>query len=97
MLNESIIKKESYIAGYNKPIMTAQHFKDCIWDKFQKSKRFTPSDSSNILDSQKGRNQMSYIAQITETYTAMLCFIHFKGLQPNYLDWMKLWQNWQKQ
>ena len=52
--------------------MTARHFKDRIWDKFQKSKRETPSKTSHCLDSQQGKNQKSYITQLTETYPTML-------------------------
>ena len=38
VLGEAIIKKESYIAGYTKPIYSSGYFRDKIWEKFEKSK-----------------------------------------------------------
>ena len=36
VLGETIVRKESYIAGYNKPIFSSNHFYDRFWDKFKK-------------------------------------------------------------
>ena len=72
ILAEAIIKKECYIAGYKKVVFTARHFKDRIWDKYEKSKRLTPSMTSHVLDNKQGHNRMSYVNQISDAYPTML-------------------------
>ena len=72
VLAEAIIKKESFVAGFDKPIMSARHFKDRIWDNYKKSMRTKPSMTSHILDNHRGENRMSYVAQIMKKYPTML-------------------------
>ena len=71
-LGNAIIRKECYIAGYEKPVITSRHFKDRIWDKYYKSRRLTPSVTSHVLDNKRGQNRMSYVAQISNMYPTML-------------------------
>ena len=72
VIAKAIIQKESYIAGFVKPIFSARHFVERIWYPFQDSKRKGSSTISRQFKVQLGQNRVSYVRKIELEHPQLL-------------------------
>ena len=72
ILAEAILKRESYTAGYNKPIVTPTHFHKYIWSKYDNEARMNPGNAPYVLQNKRGENRVRYLNVIMDQYPTFL-------------------------
>ena len=77
-LADAILCRESYLAGYSKPLITALTFHRLYFNKYENAKKCNPKNAIDALDSKRGCNRISYVDKLNETFPSFLheCYRH---------------------
>ena len=61
IIAEAMIKRESYIAGYRKPVLSPTYFHQHVWTPFKREQRLNPSNAPYMFKSNRGMNRKSHV------------------------------------
>ena len=71
LLADTILKKESYVAGFSKPLMSPSTFHR-MYLKVQSESRLNPSNAPYVLKLRKSENREGYIKMINRKFPKFL-------------------------
>ena len=73
ILADVVLKRESFLAGYAKPLIHPETFHRCWWvKKYENTKRMNPANTPNALKIKRGENRISYVEKLNKEFPKFL-------------------------
>ena len=68
-IGKALIRKESGLADFKKPVLSAHHFHTHVWVKFQNTICLDPTKAATVFTSKRNKKRMRYINFISDKFS----------------------------